>query len=370
MKKIFYFVALATLSLTSCSNDEVLNLQKDQIKLNVFADNGSRASELFNSGEIHSKFYVSAVYKENVADEYFKCYFHNDEIALEGGSWVNKTVSERYWPEDENMTLDFIALNTQKISSNPVGQFGTFMVQYNVNEDVTKQEDLMYAVAKGQSKKANNGAGVNLNFRHALSQIVFNAENDNSSLKVVIKSITINNISSVANFNFDLSADAGDTQEQYTQDAKGYAVKRPMQVSPMYYTQALKDYTVDFEDVTILGEGFADLTLGNKDLTMLLIPQTRTAWDEATENVAETNNAYFAVDYDVYNIGKDANGTEIVDHYTPIRTGVKYVPVTINWEAGHKYIYTLRFLDLDKIVYNVTVDDFVAAPVDNGVNMN
>ena len=44
MKKSIFMVALAALAMTSCSQDEVLEVKKDMITFGTYADNASRAT--------------------------------------------------------------------------------------------------------------------------------------------------------------------------------------------------------------------------------------------------------------------------------------------------------------------------------------
>ena len=44
MKKSLFIAALATLALASCSKNEVIELQQDQIKFSAVADNASRGT--------------------------------------------------------------------------------------------------------------------------------------------------------------------------------------------------------------------------------------------------------------------------------------------------------------------------------------
>ncbi len=383
MKKVF-LVALAAMSLVSCSNDEVLDLQKDEIKLNVVTQNASRANELYNANNLHKEFYVSAVYKENANDSQYKLYIEKDQIAYENGEWVNKTTEARYWPEDENMALDFIASNKPIGLGSPAG-LKRFSIPFTINNDVTKQEDLLYAVAKKQTRATNAVSGINLNFRHALSQIVFNARNDNAKLKVEIKDITVAYVSNYADFEFNLNSEYG-TDEQYVKNSMGvgnfYDVAKPLTVSVIKHEPAMTNYTADFEDVTILGEGTANLTNVDDKLAMLLIPQKYEDWTEAEKlnktEYANVKKPYLIIDCNMYNIGAkheiDGNGTaDLVDEYIPVHTGKYYVPFNVEWESGVKYLYTLIFGIEDMIPtikYNVTADDwFFAAAVENPVEV-
>lgn len=374
MKKNLFFVALAAMTMVSCSNDETVEFKQDEVRFNVVADNASRASELYSSDNLHDNFYVAAAYRENASDtEYSHFYIPEDQISYESGAWVNKTTSVRYWPQDENLALDFYALNigTPYFIENAGPNTTSNILKFNfcVNHDVKEQRDILYASAKGQTKAANAESGINLNFRHALSQIVFNAVNKSASSKVVIKSVQIANVWCTANVEFNIAANAGDTQDNYTVDQEDAyeGMDKPLTINLVTHGGTSQDsYIADFEDVTIEGGGEANLTNGNKELTMLLLPQTQVAWAEVQDKdgVLQPNyGAYFLIDCELYNIGVD--GEEETD-YTPVYTGKVKVPVEIAWNMGTKYIYTFIFGAVGgsgsdifpTITYNITVDDF------------
>lgn len=53
--------------------------------------------------------------------------------------------------------------------------------------------DVMYAIAKGQTKDSNNGK-VKFKFKHILSQVVFKAKTQYANMRVDIRDIKIHNI--------------------------------------------------------------------------------------------------------------------------------------------------------------------------------
>ena len=369
MKKSLFLMAIATFAMVSCNNDDVLEFKQDELKFNVYSDNASRASDIFSSTNLIEKFKVSAYYANPNYDgtngatiSRINNYFANDVIAYEGGAWVNKTEPARFWPEDENLELTFMATNAESGISEGL-MMRRLYVSHEVKDDVKEQFDLLYSLTPNQTRAVNAVSGVNLNFRHALSQIVFNAKNINNSLKVVVKSVSIANMISKGEMRYNL--DAGSTDDNYVTSDGDITVNHPIQWD--YITSGnLKTFITDFDDVTLEKTESKDLTVNNKDYAMLMIPQARAAWDYENEaDYANTEGAYFLIDCECYNIGYTGENDTPVPVYEPVYKGVIPVPVNINWQAGKKYIYTLIFggvpvlpNPLKAVTYNVTIDDF------------
>ncbi len=84
---------------------------------------------------------------------------------------------------------------------NNTGTFSVPTIDVNVPEDVTAQKDLIYAVKTARNKNNTDGT-VNLNFRHALSQVVFTAINPSRKLYAEIKGISICNVKKSGTFTY------------------------------------------------------------------------------------------------------------------------------------------------------------------------
>lgn len=76
--------------------------------------------------------------------------------------------------------------DTQKITYSCSDEYGSGI---NAHENY----DVMYAIAKGQTKDKNNGV-VKFNFKHILSQVVFKAKTEYDNMQVNIKDIKIFNV--------------------------------------------------------------------------------------------------------------------------------------------------------------------------------
>lgn len=380
MKKIFFSAAMA-LVLVSCSRDEVIEVNRDNdvIKFGVVSDAATRAADVYCNNNLPTAFNVWASYESAT-------YIDGDLIEKDGQSWLNKT-GVRYWPETGNVT--FYA----QVNAGDAFQWNNgapTIVDYTVDTDVAKQNDLLYAV-KSQGR---GDSPVTLNFRHALSQIVFQAKNTNANLYVEIKGVTICKLGNKNTFTYKSSnTDNNIVNHEGTTGTITY--------DDSWGTWAdlnggSTDYLVTFDAVSVPGDG-AVMSLTNtndagKEFSsnaMLLLPQETTEWVPATDNgtPAEQAGTYFLVDCKICNVAGDAYdaATDVV-----LWEGPAAVPVAFNWEQGKKYIYTFVFGNgnggydpdpedptdptpdpdpvLIPITFEVTVDDFV--PVENlDINM-
>ena len=158
--------------------------------------------------------------------------------------------------------------------------------------------DVMYAMAKGQTKDMNNGI-VKFNFKHILSQVVFKAKTQYDNMQVDIDVIKIHN------FKFD----------------GAFTVVKNANITVNSNTEA------------------TDITTNTP---MLNIPQELTAWkvsETATKSKLEADNAkqcYLEIACKIRQSGAYLLGS--ASEYKTI-----YVPFGDTWEQGKRHIYTLIF---------------------------
>ena len=386
MKKIISGIAVLML-LVSCSKEEVIDVNHDgdEITFDVVTNSATRAADVYCNNNMPKEFYVSAI-SDGMS------YIDEDHIANENGSWVNKS-GVRYWPET---AVDFYAYYNDNNSyswsvenQKAVAKF----VDFTVNDDVALQQDLIYAVKTNQSKPGEDAANtpVALNFRHALSQIVFQAKNTNANLYVEISGVDVVNVGNKNTFTFpsvDTDKNIFDHEgatADYPAGADGWGTWAEL-------TSGTASYAVAFDAVAVKGDSqVVALTTtddGAKDgefnaNTMLLLPQTTTAWD-AESKLGDTEGSYFLVNCIIKNVsGKQVSDDDVYlwgDNSTGTWLAKKLaIPVAFNWEQGKKYIYTLVFGEgnggyepdpddptpdpvLVPITFTVTVDDFVTLP--------
>lgn len=408
MKKILLLTAGMLLIAASCTKNEVVEVNQDgnEIQYSVVANKATKAADIYCNNNKPSEFTVYAESSDG------KTYINGDKITSSdnGSTWVNES-GTRFWPND--LSLDFYAVVNGTINWNVAAESTApaTIVNYEVPTAVGDQKDLLYAVKMRQKKGATAEAteAVSLNFRHALSQIVFNAKNTNSNLYVEISEVSIVGVSSKGNFTFPITDtdakkygahnDGGVTT--ISDYASGWGTWSSLSESAMY--------SVGFTKVEVPGDSSVkDLTTANdkpdgEDVTkefsskaMLLLPQTVAAWSPAENptvlengNYAKDKGAYFLVKCAIYNVAGDefAEGDTALWGSTSEHKNVA-IPVNPTWEQGKKYIYTFVFGDgggydpenpdpdpddpdpvLIPVTFTVSVDDFVPVDVDPDIDM-
>ncbi len=435
--------AMGLLVMASCSKDELVSVNHDgdEIAFNVVTNASTRVYTGENGdGGVYCNnnrprtFYVWAT----TADD-GKTFIEGDKVQyrntilttgqagkqprMTGGIpsgpalWMNSSL--RYWPGDRSLNF-YAAANALKgdanyaFNWNNTDAFSAPTIDVTVPTDVAAQKDLLYAVKTDQNKDTNNGV-VSLNFRHALSQIVFTAQTPNPKLYVKIEGVSICNVMSKNTFTYPDSntennlnghpAPAIPAAPDYTDGSWGqwaeagasepteYAIEVNPAVefnkeapaaenTPVSLSGPMHSYTV----------GEATHTAEYNTNAMLLLPQTSTAWNPKAEPYVQPGNAaqtgtYFLVKCLIFNIAGDRYdpATDICvwgnkagegDAATYTAKEVA-IPVKLTWDQGKKYIYNFVFgvlggynpddpdpdPDLVPIDFTVTVDEFAA--VDN-----
>ena len=252
------------------------------------------------------------------------------KIVYKNGKWDYDDANDlRYWPTE---ALDFYAFNpgtvsedmmvfysweatkdVQKISYTCMDEYGSGTTHANY--------DVMYAMAKGQTKDMNNGI-VKFNFKHILSQVVFKAKTQYDNMQVDIDVIKIHNFKFAGAFTLPAAADGTGSWSS------------PDLTFPHAFT------VVKNANITVNSNTEAtDITTNTP---MLNIPQELTAWkvsETATKSKLEADNAkqcYLEIACKIRQSGAYLLGS--ASEYKTI-----YVPFGDTWEQGKRHIYTLIF---------------------------
>lgn len=373
MKKVL-LGALAAVAMVACSKDDVVEVNRvnDQISYGVVANGATRAADVYCNNNLPGSFTVSAEHDG-------KLYFANDVITV-SETGVCSGSDTRYWPNSGDVTFYANVNGTMTYTAGSAPQF----VDFTVNSTVGSQVDLMYAVQK-QGKSAGQVA---LNFRHALSQIVFQAKNSSAGkLYVEVSGVEVHNVASKSTFTFPVKPttnkvgehNGGATNIVYTDGTWGSWAA----------ATGSADYTTSFTAVPVTSDTAVSLTNTNvtdkeysKD-AMLLLPQgPTTAWvpSTTTPGAPETDGSYLLINCCIYNqAGASFNAATDVALWgaTGAANHKKLaIPASFTWEQGKKYVYTLVFGEgtggynpdpegtnpedvLVPISYSITVDDFV-----------
>ena len=322
--------------LMSCSEEEIANVEtssRNAIGFNVLSNAAeTRATPTTNTNLKNTDFDVFAFTADGTAfmgknDTEFE---HDGvKIVYKNGKWDYDNASDlRYWPTE---ALDFYAFNpgtvsedmmafysweatkdVQKISYTCMDEYGSGTTHANY--------DVMYAMAKGQTKDMNNGI-VKFNFKHILSQVVFKAKTQYDNMQVDIDMIKIHNFKFAGAFT--LPATAEETGSWSSSDL----------AFPHAFT------VVKNANITV-NSNTAATDISTKT-PMLNIPQTLTAWTVSAPNKSklEADNAkqcYLEISCKIRQSGAYLLGS--ASEYKTI-----YVPFGDTWVAGKRHIYTLIF---------------------------
>ncbi len=249
-------------------------------------------------------------------------------IVYNNGKWDYKNASDlRYWPTE---ALDFYAFNPGTVSEDMLAFYrweasGTSQkISYTCIDEygagTHENYDVMYAIAKGQTKDKNNGV-VKFNFKHILSQVVFKAKTEYDNMRVDIRDIKIHNIRFSGVYTLPATADGTGSWSS------------PDLTFPHAFTVV--------KDKSITVEGNTTATDISEKTPMLNIPQKLTAWtvsgaSKTKKGADDAQQCYLSITCKIQQSGGYLLGS--ADSY-----GTIYVPFGDTWVAGKRHIYTLIF---------------------------
>lgn len=354
MKKTNLIIGMSAvlLAMASCTNDEPISSESakttgSQISFRPAMRSKTRATETTNANL--SKFDVTAIWDNEV-------YFNQVPFAKGADSFF--TSSPAYnWPGDDNdVTFYAFAPSAEDLGADITLNTTTKeMASFSPASEVADQVDFITAVATG-NRKNNEASGVELNFKHQLSQIELRAKSENTTYTFKVIGMRIGRAEYLGSFDFEKEAwtldDWHDTE---------------------VYTSSCDTVTLSSDPVTIMGAS------GNA----MLLPQTLTAWSPTNDPDNVARGAYLGVLLSV--VTKDGAQvypfpSETTTTNKALRTyGWAAIPLSGTWEAGKKYIYTLDFtggagfVDPDDpnpgkpilggpMKFTINVEDWVDAP--------
>ena len=321
--------------LMGCSDEEIANVEtssRNAIGFNVLSNAAeTRATPTTPSNLTSTDFDVFAFTADGTAfmGKVDTEYGHDGvNIVYKDNKWDYKNANDlRYWPSE---ALDFYAFNPGTVSEDMLAFYrweasGTSQkISYTCIDEygagTHANYDVMYAIAKDQTKDSNNGK-VKFKFKHILSQVVFKAKTQYANMRVDIRDIKIHNIRFSGVFTLPAAADGTGSWSS------------PDLALPHAFTVV--------KDKSITVEGNTTATDISTSSPMLNIPQTLTAWTVSAPNKSklEADNAkqcYLEITCKIRQSGVYLLGS--ASEYKTI-----YVPFGDTWGAGKRHIYTLIF---------------------------
>ncbi len=188
MKKNFFlgFIALAALTVSSCSNDADLTLKTpdNAIEFGTYVgrDAQTRASVFETADMKTAGFGVYAYYtaQSTWADYTLKNtpnFMNNTKVTWNSGTSKWEYTPVKYWPNNPNDKVSFFAYapwQENTASSNITLNPGAASLDFKVPNDVTKQTDLTWSSSEcmDETKQSINDQ-VEFLFKHALARIDF-----------------------------------------------------------------------------------------------------------------------------------------------------------------------------------------------------
>ena len=351
---------MAALAMTSCSNDEALEINNGHA-IGFRTAIATRATETTTANL--EGFFVTAFYES--AQPYF-----SDLEFKKGTGDLFESEIKYFYPGDAR-PLTFYAYAPSKTDlggTMTISKDSQTLEGFTPNEDISKQVDFIAGATRGDA--LNDGAnGAFLAFSHCLSQIEVKAKSGNTSYDFEVKGVRIGCVGSKGDFTFPSFS----TTDAVDPNSGSWTLTEGESAS---YGKTLDAAVKLTDDAVSLMAG---------DNTML-IPQQLTAWNtEEKEN--DSKGAYIAVlvkittksGAQVYPFPSDAANTE----------GYAWaaIPVSTLWEAGKKYVYTLNFTTgagyvdptedympgvpilVGEIKFNVTVEDWTEGTAGNDIDM-
>ena len=377
MKKFFMFAAMASVAFASCVKNETAPVaisaeQEIVFESPVLLPNVKSTNEIQNNFPTDVNIGVWAHFFDNDDDEYTnfaagQLYMGKDTYGLEiqyfadatvdnpnnttaeVGTWKHAT-NKYYWPKNGSLTFSAYAPCTAKTKdAASVGATGILFEDYVVDHETnSNQEDLLFSERVYNKKAVDNNttypyAGVALDFKHALSSIVFKvkAQADYSTTQLTVKKIELLNVVNKGSFNQGLDDEDGavtdgpETQlwtlATAAENKKIYSVDLP--AGGIILDETNVKYTHN-------GETDATAPVAGKRVTdLILLPQ-------------ELDNCQLRVTFELLNDQMDQNRplTQVL---------VKDLATTTvdEWLRGSRYTYTIS-VALDEIYFEPTVTDW------------
>ncbi len=374
--KLINVAILSVLVMASCSKDEVVSnadtSSQNAISFNALGSKAqTKATPITSANLTTTDFDVFAFTADGNAfmGKADVAFAHDGvKIVYKNNKWDYDDPNElAYWPTTNN-PLDFYAISPATLMDDGGHYMWNFnhesqkiyyscMDEYAEGTGKHEDHDVMYGIAKSQTKNSNNGV-VKFTFKHILSQIVFKARTELENMNVTIKDIKIRNVKMSGAFTLPTDANTQATAENWelpTGLMLGY-----------YFPTVIRNANIEVNSNSIV----TDISSTTPIFT---IPQTLTKWvvsgdTKTKENADNAKQSYLEIACKIKQNGVYLFGSE--DKFNTL-----YVPFGVSWEPGYRYIYTLIFGggyddQGDPILTPITFDADVEEWADEEMNIN
>lgn len=346
MKKFMLLTTVVGLALTSCVNDTEVAPSPNR-PLVSFDSPVMRSTRANHKGEIQGTAYPTSEYftvfcklhagdydgwNSDSSSDYFQA---NGDVAKHDGTNSSYWVTDKtyYWP-DAGYKLSFAAYSPAELANDAEvtrTATGFSIKNFSVSSTSDDHYDLMYTGTVANS--VYNGQAVPLQFRHAMSSIVFSASKENEDVTYKITDLKlIGTLYTEGDFSQNLVENA--STEGYTETESpswNFGVRTKAAVS---YEPTFDAFEVPASAPMIFTENkSAILPIPQKidETVKVIISYTKTVNEfTTTEHTAEIK----LIDFVDVNDGKT---------------------VTSEWQVGKRYIYHIEFGQNKRIYFNPSV---------------
>ena len=358
MKKYFIIAAAALVALAACTKNEADTTAYEQSKVINFNTVAGKATKAPIEGTTYAYdapefgvfawYLASGTWNTAAANASAVSYMNDVEVAFDDTKDIWAPSDTYYWPLEG--TLTFIAYSPKDAATATFSNAGLLtLTGFTVDTTVADQVDLLYSAINADksanqsyyvdgtnsknSETAEGDKGVNIVFKHALSQVIFKAKTADdvydAGLSFKVDAITVNAASTAASMTVTNPTEAQLASAITTWTNPG--TNADFAVSSTAFPAASNTYLTK-----TLSDPIGD--------ALLMIPVTAFAGTDPT----------LTVSYTLYRLSdnQDLGSNEVTIHFDDIDD------VVASWEAGKKYVYNLT-IDLQKIYFNPTITDWV-----------
>ena len=302
MKKLrFLFLAgVATLMVaSSCSEERTVmgGLSDNSIRLHPHITGSSSSRAVETDLAKFGSFKVTA-FQNGLAN-----YMENVTYTKAVGEWSTDD-GNFFWPNKGDLYFYAYAPDVPGASgSYEITSSSQKFTNFSPCDKAAEQKDFLYAYAKG-SLKGNGADGMDITFKHALSEITVAAKNENTNYTIEVSGVKIGNIKNKGTFTFPSCDGDGNDASWITTEDKA-------------------DYEITWSTPVTLGPERSSLDVSN--VPFMLIPQKMQPKDKAIDGT------YFAL------LIKAKNGNKIMyDDWA-------YIAIDKDWQMGKRYDFTFDF---------------------------
>ena len=212
MKLKLITLSLAAIAFAGCSETELFDSHasmEGMIDYSLYTkrNTNTRAVTLDNTNFAKFKIYSYQNIEQSSTPGAFDFSAYYDETVEKNTTWAGPR--PRRWPAGENDFLNFYAysdeVNTSAYAAaTAVDAHPSF--SYKVPTTVADQQDLLVTAAFNQTEKTSQGK-LNLDFKHALTQIAFKVKAASPSFTVKVSKVELVGANSSAKFSYDGTTD-------------------------------------------------------------------------------------------------------------------------------------------------------------------